>query len=122
MGRDSYVDTTSPDYQEAENAGMMLGMALPLPGAKVKLLQGLQSGKLGHIFRIGRGHVNPRTVSSQNRYMNLFQRTINPANFRSTKNGVSFYTQTQRNGKQIWVEVYNGKISNAGVNLRGAHR
>jgi hypothetical protein len=38
MGRDSYVDTTSPDYQEAENAGMVLGIALPLPGTKVKAL------------------------------------------------------------------------------------
>ena len=36
MGRDTAVDTTSPEYQSGENGGLIIGMVLPLPGGKVK--------------------------------------------------------------------------------------
>lgn len=44
---------------------------------------------------------------------------LNPA---AANAGVQAYTQTFRNGKQVWVYVRNGKIVDAGVNLPGAHR
>ncbi|MCE7057732.1 RHS repeat-associated core domain-containing protein [Algoriphagus sp. AGSA1] len=79
---------------------------------------------LGHIFRDAAGHVNPSTVTSQNRYISLFEKVANnPANLnqsilapRAIENGVQGFTQSFNNG-QIWVQVKDGKIFNAGVNL-----
>ncbi len=79
---------------------------------------------LGHIFRDAAGHVNPSTVASQNRYIRLFESVANnPANLnqsilapRAIENGVQGFTQSFKNG-QIWVQVKDGKIFNAGVNL-----
>lgn len=80
---------------------------------------------LGHIFRKAPGHVNPSTVTSQGRYINLFEKVANnPANlnpnvltnFQRTSGGFHGYSQTFRNGKQVWSQTLNGKIINAGVN------
>lgn len=79
---------------------------------------------LGHIFRDATGHVNPSTLTSQNRYIQLFESVANnPANLNQSilapnaiKNGAEGFTQTFKNG-QIWVQTRNGKIFDAGVNL-----
>ena len=80
---------------------------------------------LGHIFRNADGDVNPSTVASQNRYIKLFEsvannpKNLNPSilDAQAAKNGVQAYTQTFRNGKQIWVHTRNGRIFDAGVNI-----
>jgi len=80
---------------------------------------------LGHIFRNAPGHVNPATAASQGRYISLFEKVAaNPKNFnpnilnpQAAKNGVQAFTQTFRNGRQVWVHTRNGRIFDAGVNL-----
>ena len=68
--------------------------------------------------------MKPATAAVEAAYLKLFQRVAsNPANFRGTSaHGVSTYTKTYSNGRQAWVEVHNGRINNAGINLPGAHR
>jgi len=88
-----------------------------------------------HVFRNAAGHVNPSTLSSQMRFIGLFQRvSSNPANLRvdavaarlmtrdAASAGVSTYTQTMRGGAQVWVHVRNGEIVNEGVNAAGKVR
>ncbi|XTB52970.1 hypothetical protein LDK11_12260 [Fusobacterium nucleatum] len=81
--------------------------------------------KLGHIFREAEGHVNPTTPTSQERYINLFEKigndpsNINPnilSTFQQQNKDFQGYSKTFRNGKQVWVQTINGKIINAGVN------
>lgn len=88
-----------------------------------------------HVFRNASGHVNPASLASKMRFVGLFQRVgSNPANIRvdavaaklmtrhAEAAGVSTYTQTMRNGSQVWVQVRNGEIVNAGVNVAGKAR
>ncbi|MGN7787362.1 FG-GAP-like repeat-containing protein [Niabella sp. 22666] len=81
---------------------------------------------LGHIFRNASGHVNPSTVTSQGRYINLFEKVANNSanlnpniltNFQRTAGGFQGFSQTFRNGSQVWTQTLNGKIINAGVNI-----
>ena len=81
---------------------------------------------LGHIFRDAEGHVNPSTVTSQNRYISLFENVannplnLNPnvlTNFQREAANFQGYSQIFRNGKQVWTQTFNGKIINAGINL-----
>ena len=80
---------------------------------------------LGHVFRKASGHVNPGTITSQNRYLNLFEKVGNNSQninsnvlsaFQKEAGGFQGYSKTFRNGKQVWTQVRNGKIVNAGVN------
>ncbi|MBS1919591.1 MAG: hypothetical protein JST17_05015 [Bacteroidetes bacterium] len=84
---------------------------------------------LGHIFRDEVGHVNPGTLTSQNRFINLFENVANNANNlradavsaglmpqAAADAGVQVYTQTFKNG-QVWVFIKDGKVTNAGINL-----
>jgi hypothetical protein len=81
---------------------------------------------LGHIFRDATGHVNPSTLTSQDRYIRLFENVannsanINPnilTNFQKTGSLFQGYSQTFRNGSQVWVQTFKDKIINAGVNI-----
>ena len=79
---------------------------------------------LKHIFRNSAGHVNPKTLESQNRYLNLFKgvasnssNLVKTTNAHKIKAGVETFHRTFRSGKQVWVETIGGKITNAGVNL-----
>ncbi len=83
----------------------------------------VRSDALTHIFRNAVGHVNPTTATSQLRYLNLFSNVAsNPANLVKTVNpeaakaGVQTFMQTFNNGT-VWVQVRNGVIFDAGVNL-----
>ena len=81
---------------------------------------------LGHIFRDAPGHINPTTVAAQSRYIRLFEnvanntKNFNPnvlTNYQRAAGGFQGFSQTFRNGQQIWVQTFNGKIINAGVNI-----
>ncbi len=68
----------------------------------------------GHIFRDATGHLAEDTTA--NRAL-LQEAANNPANYVSTDaNGVVTYRQTLPDGTQVWAEVYNGQITNGGVN------
>ncbi|MDB9380916.1 DUF6443 domain-containing protein [Nodularia spumigena CS-584] len=83
------------------------------------------SDVLGHIFRNSAGHVNPSTLASQERYINLFEDVSSSANnlnpkvlsqYQQTAGGFEGYSKTYRNGKQVWTQTRQGTIINAGVN------
>ena len=68
----------------------------------------------GHIFRDAEGHI-PDTP--ENRAL-LEDVANDSANFRGTdKYGNEWYTRTQSDGSQVWVEIRNGKIFEGGVNV-----
>ena len=80
---------------------------------------------LGHIFKKAIGHVNPMTVTSRSRFLKLFEKVANNpnnlnsnvlTNFQRNTGGFQGFARTFRNGRQVWVQVRNGKIFNAGVN------
>lgn len=81
--------------------------------------------RAGHIFRNAPGHINPATLSSQQRYARLFENVAsNPNNLNPTivspggiNAGVTGNSQIFRNGKQVWVQHRNGEIIDAGVNI-----
>jgi len=84
------------------------------------------SALLGHIFRNAAGHVNPSSIATQSRYIQLFEKVANKAgnvnpnilsSFQRSTTGFQGFSQTFRNGQQIWVQTYNGKIINAVVNI-----
>lgn len=68
----------------------------------------------GHIFRDAPGHLAEDTAANRQ----LLQETASdPANYVSTdSNGVATYRQMLPDGRQAWAEVYNGQITNGGVN------
>ena len=81
---------------------------------------------LGHIFRESEGHVNPTSIASQERYISLFEKVANtPGNlnpnvltdYQRAAMGFKGFSQTFRNGTQVWTQTLRGKIINAGVNL-----
>lgn len=89
------------------------------------------AARSGHIFRVAEGHVAPATAASQARFVQLFQSVAsNPANLNmnvvksqlAIDMGVQGFSQTFRNGQQVWVTVRNGEIIDAGVNAAGAVR
>ncbi len=47
-------------------------------------------------------------------------KNVNPnvlSNYQRAANGFQGFAQTFKNGKQVWVQTFNGKIVNAGVNV-----
>lgn len=71
-------------------------------------------------------HVNPCTITSQNRHINLFEKVGNKVtnlnsnvlpNFQQNARGFQGYSQISRNGKQVWVHTLDGKIINAEINV-----
>jgi RHS repeat-associated protein len=109
-------NTNSAGYRIGTTVGQ--AESVIVPGPRLLKLPGLNTSRFNHIFRNAPGHVNPTTLSSQNRYLNLFQRVADdPANLQSVSAyGVSTFTKVYRNGRQVWVQVRNGRIANAGVN------
>jgi RHS repeat-associated protein len=85
---------------------------------------------LHHIFRNSPGHINPSSIKTQDRFLRLFESIANnPANERLdaiTANilprpaviaGAQAFTETFRNGHQVWVFSRFGRIYDAGINL-----
>jgi hypothetical protein len=86
-------------------------------------------GAARHIFRNAAGHVAPLTISSQARFIKLFQSISISTNEnmavvksqQAISAGVTGYSKTYNFG-QVWTNVRNGKIFNAGVNRIGTFR
>jgi len=97
-----------------------MGSAAGEAGATTDGVDGADGGfdivenNAGHIFRDATGHLAEDTTA--NRAL-LQEAANNPANYLSTDaNGVVTYRQTLPDGTQVWAEVYNGQITNGGVN------
>ena len=67
---------------------------------------------LGHIFSGKSGHFSKDTPNNRK----AIKSTVSQKYFIGRKVGVDVYRQTLPNGSQVWVEVYNGTVSNAGIN------
>jgi RHS repeat-associated protein len=69
---------------------------------------------VGHMFREAPGHLAEDTAENRQ----LLQETANnPANYVSMDpEGVATYRQILPDGRQAWAEVYNGQVTNGGVN------
>lgn len=110
-GREFGLVYSGPDGSGFQSA---YGAPIQLPVA---------AGKLAHIFSRGVGHVAPRFLSSQQRFVRLFSRVAsNPANANpaiaspaATAAGQQGFSQVFRNG-QVWVLTRGGQIMDAGVN------
>ena len=102
---------------------------------KFQVVAKFNPAREAHIFRVAENHVAPATAASRARFAALFEAVAsNPNNFRpdavkaklitehAAEYGVQSFTQTMSNGKQVWVNVRNGEIVNAGVNAAGAAR
>jgi RHS repeat-associated protein len=80
---------------------------------------------LGHIFKNAAGHVNPATLTSKARYIKLFEHVANNGTpnpnvlspFQKSAGGFEGFSMTFRNSSQVWVQVKDGRIFDAGVNL-----
>ncbi|MGX5691520.1 hypothetical protein, partial [Arcticibacter tournemirensis] len=117
-GKDSYGVS-----QTNTTATLQIASAIPI-GKISGITVNASESLLGHIFRDAVGHVNPVTIESKTRYLNLFAKVAgNPNNLVPTVNpsaanaGILTFYQTFRNGRQVWVQTLNGEIRNAGVNL-----
>jgi len=69
--------------------------------------------RLGHIFSDRTGHFAEDTPESRT----LIRDAIKPKNLWRVKNGIATYRETLPSGEQVWVEVRDGTITNAGVNI-----
>jgi RHS repeat-associated protein len=74
---------------------------------------GIAENSASHIFRDAPGHLAEDT--RENRA--LIEGAVNQGNYVDTHEpGVSVYRETLPNGTQVWAEVYNGEITNGGLN------
>ena len=84
--------------------------------------------RIQHIFDDKPGHVNPQSAADRDAWIRTFKEVASdPANLREdlAKHfgvDVTVYTQTVEDGAQVWVEVANGRISDAGLNTPGMAR
>lgn len=75
---------------------------------------GICEANAGHIFRDAAGHLAEDTA--ENRQL-LTETANNQANYIYTSStGVSSYRQILPDGRQVWAEVYDGSITNGGIN------
>jgi len=68
-----------------------------------------------HIFRNRTGHFSEDNAPNRQLFVNT---VMNPKNYLGVdKYGTLWYGETLNTGEQIWVQVRNGKIRNAGYNM-----
>jgi len=125
-GFKAWVQQSSGAVEETMDPLFLFFGGLEVRGAAAvgeQIVVGAERSVLGHIFRNAEGHVNPSTASSVKRFVRLFEGVANnPANANNSvvsapglAAGVKGFSQNYRSG-QVWVQVRNGNIFNAGVN------
>ena len=102
------ANAAKPDVQQGTAEG---GTNIP-DGRGVNNLPQTEA-QLRHIFRNAKGHL-PDTPTNR---MLIENTANNPKNYLGIDSkGTSWYAQMQADGSQIWVQTYNGIITNAGLN------
>jgi len=67
-----------------------------------------------HIFRDAEGHIADDTPDNRQRFVDVVRE---PAHYLGAdKYGSDWYAKTLPTGEQLWVQVRNGEIRNAGKN------
>lgn len=81
---------------------------------RAKLEQGI-SKNASHIFRDREGHFSEDKPENRQLFIRV---AMQAKNYLGTdKYGTQWYAETLSNGSQIWVQVRNNEIRNAGKNL-----
>ncbi|MFZ0666254.1 MAG: RHS repeat-associated core domain-containing protein [Acidimicrobiales bacterium] len=89
------------------------GLAEGLAGSTADEATPFAEDNVGHIFRDAAGHLAEDTPENRA----IIQDTVSPENYIGTdSNGVATYRLLLPNGTQSWAEVYQGEITNGGVN------
>jgi hypothetical protein len=81
----------------------------------VRRLPPIDESKIAHIFRAADGHLAADTLGNRR----LLRRVAgDPANrLGEDRFGVVWAAQTMPDGSQVWVQIWNGRITNGGVNV-----
>ncbi|WP_017299839.1 hypothetical protein [Nodosilinea nodulosa] len=81
---------------------------------RAKLEEGITQNAR-HIFRQAPGHFSEDTPATRQL---IIETALNPLFYQGQdKYKTQWYSQTLDTGSQVWVQVRNGKIRNAGINL-----
>jgi RHS repeat-associated protein len=109
------VDACSGAYQAGGYAGLATAVLIPGEGEAELGADGarIAEGAAGHIFRDAEGHLAEDTPENRA----LIERVVKPENYvRTGGEGDVLYRETLSNGTQAWAKVFNGAITNGGLN------
>lgn len=113
LGDRDAVASVPPDGPEDDEEG---GTSRPQDGDEDEIEHSatIREDKAPHIFRKSHGHIERDTVESRQ----LLEGTVTRNNFLGTDSlgGSNWYARLLPDGRQIWVQVRNGQIRNAGIN------
>src|ERR1700722_719662 len=112
---DENVDTCSSAYQDGGYAGLATAVLVPGDGEAEIGADGarIAEGAAEHIFRNAEGHLAEDTPESRA----LIESVVKPENYiRIGGEGDVLYRETLSNGTQAWAKVFNGAITNGGLN------
>lgn len=74
----------------------------------------IDESKANHIFRIADGHFPIDTAANRRLLLRVAR---NPgSHFGADRFGVIWAAQTMRDGRQVWVQIWHGRIVNGGIN------
>jgi RHS repeat-associated protein len=98
----------------AEESAMVTGeAACSLAEAAADTAVPFAENSLGHIFRDAAGHLAEGTPEARA----LIQSVVKAGNYvRTGGGGEQLFRETLSNGTQVWAKVFNGLITNGGVN------
>ena len=73
---------------------------------------------LEHIFRKSRGHLDGthRTLSNVIRFLEVVKAENIAKQYPAVQGNKTLFTQLLKSGEQLWVEMIDGKLNNAGIN------
>jgi RHS repeat-associated protein len=113
------VNYCSTAFAAAGDAGDALRVAEAMVAPESEALEATEDGptiaegSADHIFRDAPGHLADDTPENRA----LIEGVVQPENYVSTGGGgEDLYRETLPNGTQVWAKVYNGSITNGGVN------
>ena len=112
---DENVNTCSAAYQAGGYAGLATAALIPGEGEEELGVEGarIAESSAEHIFRDAAGHLAEDTPENRA----VIEGVVKPDNYvRTGAGGEALYRETLPNGTQAWAKVYEGAITNGGVN------
>jgi RHS repeat-associated protein len=112
---DENVNTCSAAYQAGGYAGLATAVLIPGEGEEELGVEGarIAESSAEHIFRDAAGHLAEDTPENRA----LIEGAVKSENYvRTGSGGESLYRETLPNGTQAWAKVFEGAITNGGVN------
>lgn len=112
---DENVDTCSGAYQAGGYSGLVTAVLIPGDGEAEVGADGARIAESAAepIFRDAEGHLAEDTPENRA----LIESVVKPENYvRTGGEGDVLYRETLSNGTQAWAKVFNGAITNGGLN------